>query len=94
MNTRKYITTISRLQLGAQVQRIELGLSPGQLAELSGVSRTTIARIEAGEPVDPAIVIRLASVLNTVGLASPRKDDEQSEPDGLVAPLPSREVAA
>ena len=94
MNTRKYIATLKRVQLVAQEQRIELGLSPGQLAELSGISRATIASVEAGRPVDPAIVVRLASVLNTVELATPHEDGAQSPSGGVVAALPAEEVAA
>ena len=60
MTTSKGVDSISKL---AQVRK-EKGLSQGRLAELSGVSRVTISRIESGKE-SPRVqtVYRLARVL-------------------------------
>jgi transcriptional regulator with XRE-family HTH domain len=46
-------------------RRLDLGLSQEQLEEKSGVSRTTIIKIEAGRECWPATATKLAKALHT-----------------------------
>jgi transcriptional regulator with XRE-family HTH domain len=52
--------------------RSDLGVSQRELARLSGVSATTVRKLERGRGhVDPALVIRLASTLTVLELHEP-----------------------
>lgn len=46
------------------MRRLRAGLSQRDLAKLSGVAASTIARIEVGEEAFPSTARRLAAVLN------------------------------
>lgn len=52
-------------RVGAQIAhaRREQGWTQIQLAEVAGVSRPTVARIEAGQQVGLAILVKVAEVL-------------------------------
>jgi transcriptional regulator with XRE-family HTH domain len=62
--------TTTRLLASIPEQRRDLGLSLRELARLSGVSRPTIAKLEAGRPVDEALAMRLAVTLTVFELYS------------------------
>ena len=70
--------------------RLDHGLSQRQLARLSGVSRPTIAKIEAGGHVHPALVVRLAAALLVLDVhRQPGFDDDVD-----TAPLEGLRLAA
>lgn len=73
-------------------QRVDLGLSLRDVERLSGVSRPTITKIERGGCVNPALVVRVASALNTFELSmpAPALDNGQLE---LLASIFDREEA-
>jgi transcriptional regulator with XRE-family HTH domain len=62
-----------RVALAVPEQRLELGLSLNQLARYSGVSRSTIARIERGQRVSPVLLLRVAGALTTLELYRTRE---------------------
>jgi transcriptional regulator with XRE-family HTH domain len=53
----------SRIALAIPEARLDHGLSQRQLAALSGVSATTIRKLERGGRVAPALLIRLGAAL-------------------------------
>jgi DNA-binding XRE family transcriptional regulator len=59
---------LRRVALAVPEQRRDLDLSQRDLAAASGVSRATIAKLERGERVDPALVIRLALAMAALEL--------------------------
>jgi transcriptional regulator with XRE-family HTH domain len=61
----------ARLAMAIAEQRTDLGLSLRDVEKLSGVSRPTIAKLERGGRVNPALVVRVATALNVIELASP-----------------------
>jgi len=67
--------TLQRVADAIPGQRASLQLSLNQLARCSRVSRGTIRRIERGQQVDPALLLRVAGALTTLELYSPSEDD-------------------
>jgi transcriptional regulator with XRE-family HTH domain len=63
--------TVFRIALGLPEARLDHGLSQLQLAALSGVSATTIQKVERGGRVDPALLIRLGEVLVVLDVYRP-----------------------
>jgi DNA-binding XRE family transcriptional regulator len=61
---------ISRVAGGLAEARDELGLSRRRLAELSGVSRSSITKLENGGRIEPRLVIQLAVVVCVLDLLS------------------------
>lgn len=59
----KSSTAIDRIAVSLPEARLEHGLSQRWLAALSGVSRGTIAKVEAGDRVHPALLVRLGTAL-------------------------------
>jgi transcriptional regulator with XRE-family HTH domain len=55
--------TIARIVAAIPEGRLDHGLSQRQLAALSGVSATTIRKLERGGRVDPALLVRLGVAL-------------------------------
>lgn len=45
--------------------RVDRGLTPEQLSEITGISRATISRIESGRGAYPATLVKLAEALST-----------------------------
>lgn len=54
---------VTSLHDGLRTQRIVLGISQARLAELAGVSRPTIARLEAGQDVSLSNLNRISDAL-------------------------------
>ena len=71
---------VGRVASAIPEQRRELDLSLRELERLSGVSRRTLSKIERGGRADPALVVRVAGVLNTLELVSPKDEP----PDAVV----------
>lgn len=59
----RYTTTLERMALVIPEQRLDLGVSQSELSRLSGVIRSTIAKLEAGRRIDPRHVVDLAGCL-------------------------------
>jgi transcriptional regulator with XRE-family HTH domain len=61
--------------------RMRAPMTQNELATESGVSRPTIARAEAGLPIRPTIVRRLARVLGVrpQELMAPEEDEEREQ---------------
>lgn len=62
---------VDRVALAVGEQREDLGLSIRELSRVTGVSRWTLARLEAGQPVDPETLIWVAATLNVLELCRP-----------------------
>jgi transcriptional regulator with XRE-family HTH domain len=62
---------IERIATAVPEQRRELDLSLQELARLSGVSRSTISKLEHGKPVQPSLLMQLAATLTLVELYTP-----------------------
>jgi transcriptional regulator with XRE-family HTH domain len=73
-----------RIALAIPEQRRDLGLSERELARLAGVSRWQVARLERGEPVDPAVMVTVAAALTIVELY---RDPPPSPPPKREEPL-------
>lgn len=75
-----------RVAISLPEARLDHGLSQRQLAALSGVSATTIRKVERGGRVDPVLLVRLGVafvVLDVFGLR--RFDDEAWLPQAASA---------
>jgi transcriptional regulator with XRE-family HTH domain len=59
---------VEGIALGITEARLDLDLSQRELALLSGVSATTIRRLEGGGRVHPQLIIRLAAALTVFEL--------------------------
>jgi transcriptional regulator with XRE-family HTH domain len=64
-------TLIHRVSLAIPEQRRELDLSLSELARVSGVSRSTLTRVERGGRVGDALVVKVASALLALELHAP-----------------------
>jgi transcriptional regulator with XRE-family HTH domain len=53
--------TLDRIAKAVPEARQEYGLSRRQFAAMSGVSTTTIRKLERGGRIDPALLVRLAT---------------------------------
>jgi transcriptional regulator with XRE-family HTH domain len=71
MPTYNGTSSTDRIALAIPEVRLEYGLSQRQLAVLSGVSRKTIAKLEAGGRVTPALVVRLGATLLVLDVYRP-----------------------
>jgi transcriptional regulator with XRE-family HTH domain len=69
--SRKAHPLIERVALTVPEQRQALGLTVTQLAELAGVARSTVSKIESGGHVRPGCLIRVAAVMDTLELRKP-----------------------
>ena len=77
MATNGTTPTVARIAASLAEARLDHGLSQRELARLSGVTRATIAKIEAGGRVRPALVVRLAAALLVLDVhREPRFDDD------------------
>jgi len=81
----KYSMPIERIATAIPEQRLELGVSQTELARLSGVSRASIAKLEAGRRIDPRLVCDLAERLTLLELYSFSEASESEIPDDLMA---------
>jgi transcriptional regulator with XRE-family HTH domain len=85
--------TTARVALAIPEQRRGLGLSLRQLERLSGVSRNTIARIERGGRVHPALMVRVATALMVLELHAEPQLPHAIEVNGarrwVAPPVPS-----
>jgi transcriptional regulator with XRE-family HTH domain len=52
-----------RIAMSLPVARLDHGLSQRALAQLSGVSATTIRKLESGRRIDPALLLRIGATL-------------------------------
>jgi transcriptional regulator with XRE-family HTH domain len=71
MHRNSYIGPVSRIATLIPEARLDLGLSQSELSRLSGVSRSTIAKLEDGGRVEPELVLALAAVLFLLELSEP-----------------------
>jgi transcriptional regulator with XRE-family HTH domain len=55
--------TVARIIAAIPEGRLDHGLSQRQLAALSGVSATTIRKLERGGRINPALLVRLGTAL-------------------------------
>lgn len=60
-----------RIAFAATEHRQELGLSMRELSEWSGVSRTTIAKMESGRPVRRDLALKVAFALTMLDAYRP-----------------------
>jgi transcriptional regulator with XRE-family HTH domain len=73
----KESTPLRRIADALPEARLEHALSRRQLAALSGVSASTIRRIERGDLVDPALLVWLGTVLVVLDVFRvPRFEDD------------------
>jgi transcriptional regulator with XRE-family HTH domain len=68
---RKQSTRIARIALAIGEARLEHGLSRRQLADWTGISATTIRKIERGEGVAPRLVLQAATALAVLDMHTP-----------------------
>jgi transcriptional regulator with XRE-family HTH domain len=66
---------VHRIALAIPEQRRDLGLSARALAQLSGVSRHTIGKLEAGGMIGAPLLLRLASTLTLLELYAAPRDE-------------------
>jgi transcriptional regulator with XRE-family HTH domain len=62
---------VDRIATAVGEQRPDTGISMSELSRLSGVSRSTIRKLERGGRIDPALVVRLALTLTVLELYRP-----------------------
>ena len=71
--------------------KLDLALSDGELARITGLSSSTIARHRRGESISPELLFRLASALIVLELHSPSRPAPIGDVlDGLARPLAVR----
>jgi transcriptional regulator with XRE-family HTH domain len=63
--------TVARIAAAVPEQRRDLDVSLRGLARLSGVSRSTITKVEKGKPVEPALLLQIAATLTLLELYAP-----------------------
>jgi transcriptional regulator with XRE-family HTH domain len=68
-------SAVERVALALAEARVEHGLSQRQLAALSGVSRRSISKLEAGGRIDPMLVVKLGATLAVFDLYRPPRLD-------------------
>jgi transcriptional regulator with XRE-family HTH domain len=61
MPRRTFNPTLDRIAKAVPEARLEHGLSRRQFAAMSGVSTTTIRKLELGGRIDPALLVKLAT---------------------------------
>ena len=61
----------ARVASATREQQLDLALSDRELARITGLSRSTIARHRRGESISPELLFRLASALIVLELHSP-----------------------
>jgi transcriptional regulator with XRE-family HTH domain len=93
---KRYPTIPERVVLAIPERRTELALSLNQLERISGVSRATISKIERGDHVDPAVLVRLGAALVVLDAYRPPRLDEDLVALAAIGQtaLPGKEWAA
>jgi predicted transcriptional regulator len=76
---------ISRLALAVPEARRDLDLSLSELARLANVSRATVTKIDHGRPVDPALLVQVASTLLVLDVIAPAADPAEALVEGWAA---------
>jgi len=64
-------TAAARIELALPEQRRDLDVSLRELARLSGVSRSTITRLERGGRIEPRLLMQIAATLTLLELYTP-----------------------
>jgi transcriptional regulator with XRE-family HTH domain len=77
---------INRIAISLPEARAEHGLSQRQLALLSGVSAATIRKIERGDSVDPALLVKLGATLLVLDAYQPPRFEDVAWPDATRQP--------
>jgi DNA-binding XRE family transcriptional regulator len=84
---------VDRLALTVAEGRLDLDLSQRELAQLTGVSRSTIRAIEEGGRVRPEFVTRAALSLVAVELSRGRRTERDYLTDAVMVELEHETVA-
>ena len=67
----KRCTSIDRIVATIAEALSEHGITQFELAELAGVGRSSIQKVERGERIEPRLVMKLATALAVLDLHSP-----------------------
>jgi transcriptional regulator with XRE-family HTH domain len=74
---------LERVRLSIPERRVAIDVSGNELARASGVSLTSIYRVENGGCASPALVIRVSTALRELELHAPPKPAPEPLDEGL-----------